>query len=74
MSTEQLPEGFVPLQKEGGRITYAACTDPNSRHYGWLMRRHPDGRWVSKRRLGAWELIQVDIQRRQGTVVEGGQG
>ena len=63
-----LPNGFVPLQRENGRIVYAACMDSNAMHYKWLMWRHPDGQWVSKRKLQEWEVMQVEDQEHYGIV------
>jgi hypothetical protein len=65
---DKLPSGFVPLQKENGRIVYAACMDSNAMHYKWLMWRHPDGQWVSKRKLENWEVMQVEDQEHYGIV------
>jgi hypothetical protein len=65
---DKLPSGFVPLQKENGRIVYAACMDSNAMHYKWLMWRHPDGQWVSKRKLQEWEVMQVEDQEHYGIV------
>lgn len=59
---DELPFGFVPLQREKGSVVYAACLD-GGRFNGWLMWRHPDGQWVSKRKLEQWELMQVEDQR-----------
>ena len=67
---DELPNGFVPLQKENGRIVYAACMDSSARHYKWLMWLHPDGQWVSKRRLEDWEVMQVEDQAHYGIVQE----
>lgn len=68
----ELPVGFVPLQKENGRLVYAACMNPKASHYKWLMWRHPDGQWVSKRKLLDWEVMQVEDQEHYGIVQEGG--
>lgn len=57
-----LPNGFVFLQIENGKPVYAACMD-GGRFHGWLMWKHPDGQWVSKRKLEEWELMQVEDQR-----------
>lgn len=29
----------------------AICCNPNGRFHGWLFRKHPDGQWVSVRKL-----------------------
>ena len=64
---DDLPPGFVPLQREKGRIVYAACLD-GGRFNGWLMWKHPDGQWVSKRKLEDWEIMQAEDQRDYGIV------
>jgi len=73
-TADELPSGFVPLQKENGRIVYAACMDSSARHYKWLMWRHPDGQWVSKRKLEDWEVMQVEDQEHYGIVQEAAHG
>ena len=69
-NTDELPSGFVSLLQENGRVVYAACMDRNARHYKWLMCKHPDGRWVSKRKLENWEVMQVEDQEHYGIVQE----
>ena len=73
-TADELPNGFVPLQKENGRIVYAACMDSSARHYKWLMWLHPDGQWVSKRRLEDWEVMQVEDQEYYGIVQKAAHG
>ena len=63
----QVPDGFVLLQTEAGQPVYAACLD-GGRFNGWLMWKHHDGQWVSKRKLEPWELMQVEDQRDYGIV------
>ena len=29
----------------------AVCSNPGGRFHGWLFKRHPDGDWVSERKL-----------------------
>lgn len=65
--TSQVPEGFVLLQTEKGKPIYAACLD-GGRFHGWLMWKHPDGQWVSKRKLEQWEIMQAEDQRDSGIV------
>jgi len=65
---EELPSGFILLQEENGRACYAACMI--GQFSGWLMWKHPDGQWVSKRKLESWELMQVEDQR-DDTIVFG---
>lgn len=64
----EVPEGFTLLQRENGKAVYAACM--TGRFAGWLMWKHPDGQWVSKRKLEARELMQVEDQRDDGIVQE----
>ena len=71
---DELPNGFVPLQKENGKLVYAACMDSSASHYKWLMWRHPDGQWVSKRKLEDWEVMQVEDQEHYGIVQEAAHG
>ena len=40
---------------------------------GWLFWRHPDGQFVSKRKLEPWEIMQVEDQRDEGIVIDAGQ-
>lgn len=64
---KEVPEGFVLLQLHDGHACYAACMD-GGRFHGWLMWKHPDGQWVSKRKLEQWEIMQVEDQRDYGIV------
>ena len=63
----QVPAGFVLLQTENGKPVYSACLD-GGRFHGWRMWKHPDGQWVSKRKLEAWEIMQAEDQRDYGIV------
>ena len=63
----QVPAGFVLLQTRNGKPVYSACLD-GGRFHGWLMWKHPDGQWVSKRKLEAWEIMQAEDQRDYGIV------
>jgi hypothetical protein len=73
-NADELPSGFVPLQEQHGRLVYAACMDSEARHYKWLMWRHPDGQWVSKRKLEDWEVMQVEDQQHYGIVQKAAHG
>jgi len=66
-----LPNKFIPLQQCDGTVTHAACLDSDSHYYGWLMWKHPDGQWVTKRKLDNRELMQVEDQEYYGIVIEG---
>jgi len=35
---------------------YAIMTDPENGHFGWLFKRHPDGQWVSIRKVTESEM------------------
>ncbi|HWK69982.1 MAG TPA: hypothetical protein VNS29_03985 [Burkholderiaceae bacterium] len=65
---DEVPDGYVLLQRHNGQACYAACM--SGTFAGWLMWKHPDGQWVSKRKLEAWELMQVEDQRDDGIVIE----
>jgi len=39
--------------------------------YGWLFRKHPDGQWVSSRKLCDLEIIQIEHQIEKGHVIHG---
>jgi len=43
----------------------------DSKFSGWLFFRHPDGHWVTERKLESWEIMQAEDQRDEGIVVEG---
>jgi len=58
----EVPQGYVLLQRHDGKPLYAACLD-GGRFNGWLMSKHPDGQWVSQRKLESWEVMQAEDQR-----------
>ena len=68
-SKNEVPAGFVLLQRHDGKPLYAACLD-GGRFHGWLMSKHPDGQWVSQRKLESWEVMQSEDQRDYGIVHE----
>lgn len=41
---------------------YCICLDKNDLHYGWLFYRHPDDRWVTKRRALPDEMLDGRIR------------
>ena len=41
------------------------------RFHGWLFYRHPDGQFVSERKLEPWEIMQAEDQRDDDVVLEG---
>lgn len=38
--------------------------------HGWLFWRHPNGQWVSQRKLNNWEIMQAEDQRDSDIVIE----
>ena len=65
---KEVPKGFVLLQRHNGKAYYAACMDGGP-HHGWLMWKHPNGDWITKRKLEGWEIMQVEDQR-DGNIVQ----
>lgn len=41
----------------------AVCCNPGGRFHGWLFRRHPDGQWVSVRKLKTVDLLATEVFR-----------
>ena len=39
---------------------------------GWLFYKHPDGQWVTRRKLEGWEVMQAEDQRDDGIIIDGG--
>lgn len=66
---KEVPDGFVLLQRHDGKARYAACLD-GGRFHGWLMQKHPDGQWVSQRKLESWEIMQAEDQRDDNIIHE----
>ena len=60
---QTLPNGFVLLQVNPD---YAWSTENN-----WLYYKHPDGQWVTYRKLEPWEVMQAEDQRLYGIVQDG---
>lgn len=55
---DQLPEGLKLLQ-----INPDIAVDlTGSRYHGWLFYLHPDGQWVTLRKLADWEIMQAEDQ------------
>ncbi|BBH11785.1 hypothetical protein [Chromobacterium haemolyticum] len=50
-----VPDGFVLVQRSPDK---AVCLD-GGRFHGWLMYRHPDGQFVSERKLQPWEVKEA---------------
>jgi len=51
---------------------YAVQLDDKSDWYGWLFYKHPDGQFVSSRKLEAWEITQAEDQRDDNHIIDGG--
>jgi len=62
----QLSNGLTLLQQNPD----FAVDLRSGKWHGWLFRRHPDGQWVSDRKLVAWEIMQAEDQRDQGIVIQ----
>lgn len=43
----------------------------DSRFYGWLFVRGPEGQWITHRELTALEIMQAEDQRDYGIVQQG---
>ena len=69
-----LPNGLTLLQQNPD---CAARLDPSAHDHGWLYTRHPDGHWVTLRKLSdaeietAWDQ-SADMAVLQGTKVRVG--
>ncbi len=69
-----LPNGLTLLQQNPD---CAARLDCSAKDHGWLYTRHPDGQWVTLRKLSAAEIETAwdqaaDMAVLQGTQVRGG--
>ena len=41
--------------------------DPNSRYYGWLFAKHPDGQWVSLADMKpVWRQVPTSGEQQKG--------
>jgi hypothetical protein len=67
MLSNQLPDGKILLQQNPD----CAVDLSGGRWHGWLFVRHPDGHWVSQRKLEGWEIMQAEDQRDGGIVLQG---
>lgn len=63
--TNNLPNGMTLLQSNPD---YAVDLQ-GGRFHGWLFSRHPDGQWVTARKLSDWEIMQAEDQRDQNIVI-----
>lgn len=69
-----LPNGLTLLQVNP---YCAARLDPQAKDHGWLYTKHPDGQWVTLRKLSddeietAWDQA-ADMAVLQGTKVRAG--
>ena len=51
----------------------AARLDPNAKDHGWLYRKHPDGQWVTMRKLSDAEIETAYDQAADMAVLQGTQ-
>jgi len=65
---EEIKTGWVKVQINPERV---ACIDGGQWH-GWLFMRHSEGQLVSCQKLSDWEIMQVEDQRDDGIVLDGG--
>ena len=65
MLSNILPNGMTLLQKNPD----FAVDLKGGKWHGWLYRKHPDGHWVSHRKLEGWEIMQAEDQRDSGHVI-----
>lgn len=61
----QLPNGMTLLQRHPDIAVDLRGKD----WHGWLFKKHPDGQWVSMRKLEGWEVMQAEDQRDEGLVL-----
>lgn len=62
-----LPNGLILLQSKPD----CAVDLSGGKWHGWLFTRHPDGQFVSYRKLTDWEIMQAEDQRDLGIVQHG---
>jgi hypothetical protein len=55
----QVTSGLIVLQRNPDM----AVDLSGGGFHGWLFWKHPDGQWVSKRKLEEWEIMQAEDQR-----------
>ena len=49
----------------------AVCIDKDSRFYGWLFFKHPDGQWVTKRMALPMEIERALAKLERLEIAEG---
>ncbi len=76
MPMNLLPNGLTLLQQNPD---CAARLDPEAKDHGWLYTRHPDGQWVTMRKLSDAEIetaydqaADMAVRAAQGTQVRAG--
>lgn len=62
----ELPNGLTLLQKNPD----FAVNLTGGKNHGWLYSKHPDGQWVTNRKLAPWEIMQAEDQRDNGIVIQ----
>lgn len=62
-----LENGLILLQHSPNK----AVDLSGGRFHGWLFYQHPDGQYVTERKLKDWEIMQAEDQRDYGIVIDG---
>lgn len=66
----ELNNGLTLLQQNPD---CAARLDPNAKDHGWLYYKHPDGQWVTLRKLSDTEIEAAYDQSADMVVLQGTQ-
>ena len=70
MPMNLLPNGLTLLQQNPD---CAARLEPEAKDHGWLYTRHPDGQWVTMRKLSDAEIEKAYDQATDMAVLQGTQ-
>jgi hypothetical protein len=62
-----LENGLILLQHSPNK----AVDLSGGRFHGWLFYQHPDGQYVTERKLENCEIMQAEDQRDYGIVIDG---
>lgn len=68
MPMNLLPNGLTLLQQNPD---CAARLDQSAKDHGWLYRKHPDGQWVTLRKLSDAEIETAYDQAADMAVLQG---
>lgn len=63
-----LENGLTVVQENS---FYAADLRTDSKFYGWLFTKGPDGQFITIRKLESWELAQAEDQEFYGIIING---